>query len=403
MPARDAAGGSEIEPSLVLNFLVILMVQHAAASGPLRGSKEANDDSEKQRRHAMTSKTNGTMRMWGSVAIGAFALAAAFAGDAEAKTVLKVYTALEEEQLPIYKEAFEKAYPDIEINWQRDSTGVITARLLAEKDNRQADVVWGLAATSLMLLDKDGMLEGYKPQGYDQVKDQFKDTRGDNPTWVGMDAWASAVCFNTAEGEKLGIAAPQTWADLLKPEYKGHIVMPNPGSSGTGFLTVSSWLQSMGKDAGWAYMDKLHGNINSYLHSGSKPCKAAAAGEYLIGISFAYPGVKLMNEGAPVQVILPSEGIGWDMEATGIMKGTPNLEAAKAVADFSASVEANKLYNDYYQVLARQDVDAKVPENYPANEGELLIKNDFYWAAENRESILQEWQKRYGSKDAPKS
>jgi iron(III) transport system substrate-binding protein len=112
-------------------------------------------------------------RAWAMATIGAFALSAAFAGDAEAKTVLKVYTALEEEQLPVYKEAFEKAYPGIEINWQRDSTGVITARLLAEKDNRQADVVWGLAATSLMLLDKNGMLEGYKPKGYDQIKDQF--------------------------------------------------------------------------------------------------------------------------------------------------------------------------------------------------------------------------------------
>lgn len=351
----------------------------------------------------MTRTTNTALRGWATITVGAFALGVAFTADAEAKTVLKVYTALEEEQLPIYKEAFEKAYPDIEINWQRDSTGVITARLLAEKDNRQADVVWGLAATSLMLLDKNGMLDAYKPKDYEQIKDQFKDTRSDNPTWVGMDAWAAAVCFNTAEGEKLGIPAPTSWADLLKPEYKGHIVMPNPGSSGTGFLTVSSWLQSMGEEGGWAYMDKLHENINSYLHSGSKPCKSAAAGEYLVGISFAYPGVSLMNQGAPVQVILPSEGIGWDMEATAIMKGTPNLEAAKAVADFSASAEANALYNESYQVLARQDVQAKVPENYPANEADLLIKNDFYWAAENREAILQEWQKRYGSKDAPKS
>jgi iron(III) transport system substrate-binding protein len=178
------------------------------------------------------------------VAVGAFALA--FAGGAEAKTVLKVYTALEEEHMPIYEEAFEKANPDIDIQWQRDSTGVITARLLAEKDNRQADVVWGLAATSLMLLDKNGMLEAYKPSGFDQIKDQFKDTRAEGPTWVGMDAWAAAICYNTAEGERLGIPAPTSWADLLKPEYKGHIVMPNPGSSGTGFLTVSAWLQLMG-------------------------------------------------------------------------------------------------------------------------------------------------------------
>lgn len=349
----------------------------------------------------MTTSPTGAVRAL-STAIGALALGMLFTTAAEAKTVLKVYTALEEEQLPIYKEAFEKANPDIEIEWQRDSTGVITARLLAEKDNRQADVVWGLAATSLMLLDGNGMLEAYKPEGFDQVKDKFKDLRAEGPTWVGMDAWASAICFNTAEGEKLGIPAPTSWADLTKPEYKGHIVMPNPGSSGTGFLSVSSWLQMMGEQAGWEYMDKLHENINTYLHSGSKPCKAAAAGEYLIGISFAYPGVNLMNEGAPVQVILPTEGIGWDMEATAIMKGTPNLEAAKKVADFSASAEANALYNESYQVLARKDVTAKTPENYPANEGDLLIDNDFAWAAAQREAILAEWQKRYGSKDAPK-
>lgn len=351
----------------------------------------------------MSASRTISLRGMGTAAIGAFALAALFSAGAEAKTVLKVYTALEEEQLPVYKEAFEKANPDIEIEWQRDSTGVITARLLAEKDNRQADVVWGLAATSLMLLDKNGMLEGYKPKGYDEIKDQFKDTRADTPTWVGMDAWAAAICFNKVEGEKLGIAAPTSWADLLKPEYKDHIVMPNPGSSGTGFLDVSAWLQSMGEEGGWAYMDKLHENIDTYLHSGSKPCKAAAAGEYLVGISFAYPGVTLLNEGAPIDVILPSDGIGWEMEATGIMKGTPHMKEAQILADFAASAEANAMYNASYQVLARKDVAAKAPENYPANEEQLLIKNDFYWAAEHRDAILKEWQKRYGSKDAPKS
>jgi iron(III) transport system substrate-binding protein len=346
----------------------------------------------------MTRSSTALLRVF-----GAMALAMAFSADASAKTVLKVYTALEEEQLPVYKEAFEKANPDIEIEWQRDSTGVITARLLAEKGNRQADAIWGLAATSLMLLDKEGMLEAYKPKGFDEIKDQFKDTRAEGPMWVGMDAWASAICFNTAEGAKLGVPAPTSWADLLKPEYKGRIVMPNPGSSGTGFLSVSSWLQSTGEKGGWDYMDKLHENINTYLHSGSKPCKAAAAGEYLIGISFAFPGVELKNQGAPVEIILPKDGIGWDMEATGIMKGTPHQKEAQALADFAATADANALYNEYYQVLARKDVAAKTPENYPAGEEQLMVKNDFYWAAAHRDEILKEWQKHYGSKDAPKT
>jgi iron(III) transport system substrate-binding protein len=102
----------------------------------------------------MTRSSTASLRVLGAIAFAAAAGATLFAAGASAKTVLKVYTALEEEQLPPYKEAFEKANPDIEIEWQRDSTGVITARLLAEKDNRQADAVWGLAATSLMLLDK---------------------------------------------------------------------------------------------------------------------------------------------------------------------------------------------------------------------------------------------------------
>lgn len=341
----------------------------------------------------------GMAALSGVTAIG-FASAPAVAED----VVVKVYTAIEEEQMPPYKEAFEAANPGIKIEWQRDSTGVITARLLAEKDNRQADMIWGLAASSLMVLDNEGMLDGYKPEGYDQIKDDFKDRRTDTPTWIGMDAWASAICFNTAEAEKLGLPKPTSWKDLLNPIYAGHIVMPNPGSSGTGFLSVAAWLQMFGEKGGWEYMDALHANMNSYTHSGSKPCKAVGAGEYPLGISFSYPGVKLINDGAPLEVILPSEGLGWEMEATAIMKGTDKLDAAKKIADFAASAEANKLYNGYYQVLARKDVEATLPENYPANEQDLMLSpNNFEWAAKSREAILTEWQKRYGSKDQPKS
>jgi iron(III) transport system substrate-binding protein len=327
-----------------------------------------------------------------------------FAATAAAKDKLTVYTALEEEQLPVYKQAFEAANPNYEIEWVRDSTGVVTARLLAERANTQADAVWGLAATSLMALDSQGMLEGYKPKGYEDIKDDFKDKRSDKPTWVGMDAWASAICFNTAEAEKLGLPKPESWKDLLKPVYAGKIVMPNPNSSGTGFLDVAAWLQIFGEKDGWAYMDGLHQNIATYLHSGSKPCKAAGAGEYPIGISFSYPGVVLKNQGAPLEIILPKDGIGWDMEATAIMKGTKHLDGAKALADFAATADANKMYNAYYQVLASKTVEAKLPENYPADEEKLMISpNDFTTMAAKRQAILDEWQKRYGSKDAPKS
>lgn len=349
----------------------------------------------------MTMKVGEAFRRAGGAALGALAALGMLAGAAAAQTKLVVYTALEDDQLTAYKTAFESANPGIEINWVRDSTGPITARLLAEKPNRQADVVWGLAATSLLLLDAEGMLEAYTPAGIEAVKAGFRDAK-DPPAWVGMDAWASAICFNTALAGPLGLPAPGSWGDLLKTVYRGHIVMPNPNSSGTGYLTVAAWIQLMGEEKAWAYMDGLHKNISIYLHSGSKPCVNAAKGEFAMGISFAYRGVQEKNKGAPIDIILPSDGIGWDMEATAIMKGTGNLEAAQKLADFAATVVANELYNKSYSVVARSDVSLRTIKNYPPDEEALLIKNDFAWAASNRARILAEWQARYGSKDAPK-
>ena len=91
------------------------------------------------------------------------------AQSALAATELTVYTAVEAEDLARYAEMFNKDHPDIEIKWVRDSTGIVTAKLLAEKNNPQADVIWGLAATSLLLMKSEGMLEPYKPKGVEKL------------------------------------------------------------------------------------------------------------------------------------------------------------------------------------------------------------------------------------------
>src|SRR5690606_8317234 len=261
------------------------------------------------------------------------------AGMAQAETEPPLYTAIEAEGPERYAATFNEDHPDIKVNWVRDSTGVITAKLLAEKNNPQADVIWGLAATSLLVLKTEGMLEPYAPAGLDALDPRFRD--GDNPpSWVGMDAWVASICYNTVEGEKLGLTPPASWADLTKPEYAGHVVMPNPASSGTGFLDVSSWLQMMGEEGGWAFMDALHNNIAAYTHSGSKPCKMAGAGETVMGVSFAFRGAKEKNNGAPIEVIIPEEGIGWDMEAAAIVAGTDAPEAAQTLIDWAISQNA---------------------------------------------------------------
>ena len=327
-------------------------------------------------------------------------LAGLLAGGTASAESLTVYTAVEAEDLKRYAAAFNAVHPDIEIKWVRDSTGIMTAKLMAEKDNPQADVVWGLAGTSLLLLKGNGMLEAYAPAGVDKLDPKFVDSSSP-PTWVGMDAWVASVCVNIPEAEAAGLPMPASWKDLTKPVYKGQVIMPNPNSSGTGFLDVSSWLQMFGEDGGWAFMDGLHDNIARYTHSGSKPCKLAAAGEIPIGISFAFRGAKSKAAGAPLEIIVPSEGVGWDMEATAIMKGTDSLDAAKKLVDFSITRGAMELYNSGYAVVAMPGV-AKPVEHFPAGLTDAMIKNDFEWAAENRGRILEEWQKRYDSKSEPK-
>jgi iron(III) transport system substrate-binding protein len=328
--------------------------------------------------------------------LAAFGLSLA---SAMAETELTIYTAIEAEDLERYAAAFNEDHPDIKINWVRDSTGIVTAKLLAEKDNPQADVIWGLAATSLLLFKGEGMLEPYAPVGLEKLDPKFRD-KADPPYWVGMDAWVAAICFNTVEGEKLGLPVPTSWKDLTKPEYEGHVVMPNPSSSGTGYLDDSSWIQMFGEEAAWEFMDGLHKNVHHYTHSGSKPCKQAAAGEAAIGISFAFRGAKSKAEGAPIEIIVPSEGAGWDMEATAIVKGTDQLDAAKILVDWTITEKANREYNVGYAVLAIPGIAKPVP-HYPENIEKSMIENDFEWAATNRERILAEWQKRYDAKSEP--
>ena len=325
----------------------------------------------------------------------------AFAAAASAqKTQLLVYTALETDQLKAYQEAFNKVEPNIEIKWVRDSTGEIIAKLLAEKANPQADVIWGVAASGLALFDQQGMLIPYAPLNLDAIMSQYRDKKNP-PAWWGMDVYGATVCFNTVEAKKRNIPKPETWKDLLKPVYKGQVVMPNPASSGTGYFDVVAWLQLWGDDngkgGGWKYMDGLHENIAQYTHSGSKPCNMAAAGEYVIGISFEYRGHSNKAKGAPIDLVFPKEGLGWDLEAFAIHKGTKKLDAAKKLADWASSKDAMIAYGKNFAITAQPGVAPKLA-NIPADYESRLIKMDFNYSASNRERILAEWNKRYNAK-----
>ncbi|WP_431283140.1 putative 2-aminoethylphosphonate ABC transporter substrate-binding protein [Humitalea sp. 24SJ18S-53] len=327
-------------------------------------------------------------------------LFAAPAAEAQPRTRVTVYTALENEQLGPLKAAAEAAVPGVEVAWVRDSTGVITARLLAERANPRADMIWGLSVFSILQMQGLDMLEPYTPAGADALRPNMRSDRSPM-TWTGMDAFVSAICFNTVVAQQRNLPRPTAWADMLNPAFRGQVVMPNPASSGTGFLTIAGWIVTMGEARAWEFMTALHNNIQVYTHSGSAPCNNAARGEYGVGLSFDMRAVTLRNQGAPIEVIIPTDGVGFDLEATALVRGSRNLDAARRLADFAVSRAAMEQYGRFFALLALPGVVPTV-QNYPPEFAARMVSADFSAVAADRERILREWTTRFDGKSAPR-
>jgi len=283
----------------------------------------------------------------------------------------------------------------IDVEVLRLSTGDLRARMLAEADNPKHDVIWGWAATSMVdprILD---MIEPYAPKGVEAIPARFRDSEN---RWFATTGYMGAFCFNNEVAKAKNLPTPSSWQDLLKPEFKGALVMPNPASSGTGYLHVASILQMMGEEKGWAYLDALDANMGQYIKSGSKPCNAASAGEFGLGISFALRAIKNIDEGYPISMIIPSEGAGHELEASALMKSSQNKEDAKRFLDWTVSKGAVDVYNKWKSIVTVPG--GALPEKFkaaglPSDISSVLFAVDYVWAAENRDRILAEWQKRY--------
>lgn len=312
------------------------------------------------------------------------------------RTRLVAYTALEIEQLDPIRRAIEAAVPDVEIAWLRASTGIVTDRVLAERDAPQADLLLGIAATSLLQFEAAGLLDPYRPAGVEALRPFFRDPIPPY-SWTGMDAYLGVICFNVEVAARHRITRPSFWRDLLGPALAGRIVMPNPVTSGTGYLLVAGWLQSLGEEAGWAYMDALHGNVAAYLPGGSAPCREAASGAAAVGLSFDMRAAAEKASGAPIDIVVPVDGTGWEAEAFAVVAGRPHLALARRVADWAASREASGLYARSFAIVAHPGI-ARPGPHYPPHAEARMIRSDLEWMARNRTRILAEWRRRYGAK-----
>ncbi|HEY9076320.1 MAG TPA: extracellular solute-binding protein [Anaerolineaceae bacterium] len=318
-----------------------------------------------------------------------------------AEKTLLVYTVLSEAQINAYKPIYEQENPGHKLILERASTWELVRKMIAEKNAPRADVVWGLAATAVLRLQAEGILAPYEPDAeglrrLGTVNPRMRD-RATPPYWIGHDVFVAALCVNSAKMDEQGLPYPKSWQDLIDPVYRNKIVMSNPNISGTGFMTISAWIQQMGEANAWKYMEALDKNIIMYTDSGRKPCTLAADGKAPIGISFGSAANDERKRGVAVEAIYPEEGSGWEVETIALIKkDVINPDAVKFVT-WAIGDSAMQAYAKFYP-LTSVKTNITTPPGFTLDPITALIPNRFLWASANYDRIVNDWTGRFESK-----
>jgi len=227
----------------------------------------------------------------------------------------------------------------------------------------------------------------YDAPTWKDIPAEFKDPDG---LWYGFNYWFAAAVVNTDLLKKKNLPKPASWKDLMNPVYKGELVMPNPGTSGTAFLSVSAMMQIFGEEEGWKMLEAFHKNAGQYTKSGSAPAKLVASGEYAVGISWDHAVYSRVEEGFHIEGIIPSEGSAADLDCAAILKGCKNLAAAQKLMDWIGTEEAMKLVGQTRSKVTRPGVAGQVKFE------PKLIKYNAVWAGENKKRIMNTWKEKFG-------
>lgn len=305
-----------------------------------------------------------------------------------------VYTSIPSDIVGNYLAAFEAEHPQINVTLVNAVTLNLVDRLLAEQDDPQADVVWGLAVTSMLTLEWNSLLTMYAPTGLERVDPIFLDGR-QPPQWVGISARSIVLCANQAELDKRNLPTPTSWQDLIDPVYHGQLLILSPGQTSVGYLLMSTILQLYGETIGWEYLAQLHQNVDGiYANNARGVCEEVLQGEYPIGLTYDYRAY-FPNE-PTMQVIFPEEGAGWDMEANGLIRKEHVKSGAQIFLDWAISDTGMQEYTRDRMITAVA-TDTQPMEGVDAEEmASHLFDLDIPWVAANRERIQERWMSLYG-------
>jgi iron(III) transport system substrate-binding protein len=318
-----------------------------------------------------------------SLLAGAFAVA--LPGFAAADT-LTVYTSQPDSDAQQTADAFQAANPDITVEWVRDGTTQLMARVAAEKSagQPQADV---------LLIADTVTLEGMAQAG-DLAQYPSPEAAAYDAALYSADGYyhstkliTTGIVYNTGAD-----TVPTSWADLAKPEMAGLVAMPSPLYSGAALIHLATLTDDAA--LGWDYYQALADNKTLAEGGNGGVFKAVAAGEKPYGVLVDYMALRAKAEGSPIEFVFPEEGVSYVTEPVAIMAGTDNMEAAEKFVDFLLSEAGQNLVVQMGYIPARAGIAS--PVGFPARDEIKLMPFDPVKALANADSNKAQFAEVFG-------
>ena len=306
-------------------------------------------------------------------------------------TELVMYTTMTESDIDALLTCFAEVYPDVNVDLVSGSVGELAAKITAEKDNPQGDLVWG------GLQDSDGekYADIFEPWVSEHCKDNLSDYISCN-SYCSLHQLSPVVfCVNLELEKELGISI-KSYEDLLNPALKGKIILSDPNSSSAAWNNLCNIFAVYGYDTdeAWDYIAKFMQNV-VIVESSSMCFNAINDGEYVCGLTYEDGAVKLYANGSDLcEMRYPAEGTSASAFGAAVIKGAPHAEAAKAIIDFVCSAEGQTAMAEYMQGTLRfTNTKMQVSEKSYIPDG-----NDLKWVTrpvaeltENKDAILEHW------------
>ena len=312
------------------------------------------------------------------------------AGTAKDRVV--IYTAAEDERIAYIQEELNRQFPDTEIVIQSLGTGQMLSRLQAEGKNTDCDIFYDLEVVNAEIIlnanpDLFFDLSEYDFTIYDSSVTGY--TQRHHKYAVNGKTYG-AFLVNTKVLEEKGLPVPETYQDMLKPEYAGLISIPSPKSSGTGYSYYNGMITVLGDEEGMAYFEKLNPNIKEYTTSGSAPAKAAVRGDVAIAYGLLWQCVQYANDNEGLKVLVPQDGLAFDLFTMGIISGHEGKGKVKEVFTYLYNILNKPQCAKFNPDRIYTDMPAAEIANYPTGFGEITMKGLFDF--DYKQKLLDQWK-----------